>query len=122
MNLYKNFEDKWVLSQYTRLTNNDTHCLFKPNSREGKSALLIIRVCIRMMIISFFLTGVLFNYFSVFSALSAWAFFMFWYFKVIIESRMSNGYPYMEPSDPLALVIVAIPTFIAVVVLIWIMS
>ena len=96
-NWYFRREDNWTKAHYKSIIEKNESCGFNPNSSEGQSALISIRWCIRLMILS----SILFiaAYISPYSlaAFPLWLFFVAALWKNAHEDKMSTGYPYLEP-------------------------
>ena len=115
-NWYIKLEDKWVYSEYNRVNDPDHNktTLFNSGSSEGQNAIGAIRGSIRVMIVSSLLF--ICAYISPYplAIYPAWLFFAAWYWKYAHEYKMSSGYPYLEPSDGLGIMLVtffSIPCF-----------
>ena len=122
MNIYKKYEDKWTLSNYNWVKENNEHCLFDPKSSTGKGSLMLIRLCIRWMIFSVMLGGYLAYQLSPFLPLAFWIFFIAWIVKGAVENKMSTGYPYLEHTDSIGIGFVGLISFviIAAIIAFWI--
>ena len=115
-NWYIKLEDKWVYSEYNRVNDPDQNktTLFSSGSSEGQNAIGAIRGSIRVMIVSSLLF--ICAYISPYplAIYPAWLFFVAWFWKYGHESKMTSGYPYLEPSDGLGIVfmwLISIPFF-----------
>ncbi len=114
-NWYIKLEDKWVYSEYNRVNDPDHNktTLFSTGG-EGQRTFDSIRGSIRVMIVSSLLF--ICAYISPYplAIYPAWLFFAAWFIKHAHESKMTSGYPYLEPSNVLGIFFVwlfSIPLF-----------
>ena len=114
-NWYFKLEDKWVYSEYNRVNDPDQNktTLFSTGV-EGQRAFDSIRGSIRVMIVSSLLF--ICAYISPYplAIYPAWLFFVAWLWKYSHESKMTSGYPYLEPSNGLGIALMwffSIPFF-----------
>ena len=115
-NWYIKLEDKWVYSEYNRIDDPDQNktTLFHEGTSEGQNAISAIRGSIRVMIVSSLLF--ICAYISPYplAIYPAWLFFVAWSWKYSHESKMTSGYPYLEPSNGLGIALMwffSIPFF-----------
>ena len=115
-NWYIKLEDKWVYSEYNRVSESHhiNSGLFSEGTSEGQNAISAIRGSIRVMIVSSLLF--ICAYISPYplAIYPAWLCFAAWYWKYAHEYKMSSGYPYLEPSDGLGIMFIiffSIPCF-----------
>ena len=115
-NWYIKLEDKWVYSEYNRVNDPDQNktTLFSGGTSEGQNAIGAIRGSIRVMIVSSLLF--ICAYISPYplAIYPAWLFFVAWSWKYSHESKMTSGYPYLEPSNGLGIALMwffSIPFF-----------
>ena len=115
-NWYIKLEDKWVYSEYNRIDDPDQNktTLFSEGTSEGQNAISAIRGSIRVMIVSSLLF--ICAYISPYplAIYPAWLFFVAWSWKYSHESKMTSGYPYLEPSNGLGIALMwffSIPFF-----------
>ena len=115
-NWYIKLEDKWVYSEYNRVDDPDQNktTLFHEGTSEGQNAIGAIRGSIRVMIVSSLLF--ICAYISPYplAIYPAWLFFVAWSWKYSHESKMTSGYPYLEPSNGLGIALMwffSIPFF-----------
>lgn len=116
MNIYRKLEDKWTMRQYNKVKDWEFNT-FAPKSAEGKASLSMIRKAIRIMIISFLLTVLLSIALNPGGFITAWVFFMSWLVKGQIESKMFSGYPYLEGTNAMGIMLIGVPSFIIMAVL-----
>ena len=114
-NWYFKLEDKWVYSEYNRVNDPDHNktTLFSTGG-EGQRTFDSIRGSIRVMIVSSLLF--ICAYISPYplAIYPAWLFFVAWSWKYSHESKMTSGYPYLEPSNGLGIALMwffSIPFF-----------
>ena len=113
-NWYFRLEDKWTEEHYHSIIEENKHCGFNPGSSEGQSALMSIRWCIRLIIISSILFVAAYISPYPLTAFPLWLFFVAALWKNAHEDKMSTGYPYLEPMGGLWLAIFSmllIPVF-----------
>ena len=115
-NWYIKLEDKWVYSEYNRVDDPDQNktTLFSEGTSEGQNAIGAIRGSIRVMIVSSLLF--ICAYISPYplAIYPVWLCFAAWLWKYANEYKMSSGYPYLEPSDGLGIMLMtffSIPCF-----------
>jgi len=105
-NWYLTLEDSWVIAESDKVRDGDhfnKDLFVNGPSSEIDSTYDGIRSSIRIMIVS----GILFisGYISPYS-LAIYPFWLFcaaWIWKNAQESKMTSGYPYLEPSDAIGL-------------------
>ena len=89
------------MEHYNSIIEKNGSCGFQPGTFEGQSALISIRWCIRLMVLS----SILFiaAYISPYSlaAFPLWLFFVAALWKNAHEDKMLTGYPYLEPMGAL---------------------
>ena len=107
-NWYLRLEDKWTEEHYHSIIEENKHCGFNPGSSEGQSALMSIRWCIRLMIISSILFVVAYISPYPLTAFPLWLIFVAALWKNAHEEKMSSGYPYLEPMGGLWIAIFSI--------------
>ena len=103
MNWYIKLEDKRVMSHYNSIIDEDKHCLFEPSSSMGKGSLGTIRGCIRTMIISFVLFVWLCISLNPFAVLPLWSFLFAAILQDQVEAKMTTGYPYLENTNAIGM-------------------
>ena len=96
-NWYFRLEDKWTEDHYNSIIEKKGSCGFQPGSSEGQSALMSIRWCIRLMILSSILFVVAYLSPYPLASIPLWLFFVAALWKNAHEDKMSTGYPYLEP-------------------------
>ena len=96
-NWYFRLEDKWTEEHYHSIIKENKYCGFNPGSSEGQSALMSIRWCIRLIIISSILFVAAYISPYPLTAFPLWLFFVAALWKNAHEDKMSTGYPYLEP-------------------------
>jgi Na+/proline symporter len=96
-NWYFRLEDKWTEEHYHSIIEEHKYCGFNPGSSEGQSALMSIRWCIRLMIISSILFVAAYISPYPLAAFPLWLIFVAALWKNAHEEKMSSGYPYLEP-------------------------
>ena len=100
-NWYFRLEDKWTEEHYHSIIEEHKYCGFNPGSSEGQSALMSIRWCIRLMIISSILFVAAYISPYPLAAFPLWLIFVAALWKNAHEEKMSFGYPYLEPMGAL---------------------
>ena len=113
-NWYFRLEDKWTEDHYNSIIEEKGSCGFQPGTSEGKSALMWIRWCIRLMIVSMILFVVAYLSPYPLASIPLWLFFVAALWKNAHEEKMSFGYPYIEPMGGLWVAIfsmILIPVF-----------
>ena len=100
-NWYFRLEDKWTEDHYNSIIEEKGSCGFQPGTSEGQSALMWIRWCIRMMIVSMILFVVAYLSPYPLASIPLWLFFVAALWKNAHEDKMSTGYPYLEPMGAL---------------------
>ena len=113
-NWYFRLEDKWTEDHYNSIIEEKGSCGFQPGTSEGQSALMSIRWCIRLMILSSILFVVAYLSPYPLASIPLWLFFVAALWKNEHEDKMSTGYPYLEPSGGLWVGIISmllIPVF-----------
>ena len=101
-NWYIKLEDKEVMSHYNSIDKWE-HCLFEPSSSMGKEAFSIIRGCVRTMIVSFVLFVWLCISLNPFAVLPLWSFMFAATLKDQVEAKMTSGYPYLEHTNAIGM-------------------
>ena len=96
-NWYFRLEDKWTEDHYNSIIEEKGSCGFQPGTSEGQSALMSIRWCIRLMILSSILFVVAYLSPYPLASIPLWLFFVAALWKNAHEEKMSSGYPYLEP-------------------------
>ena len=102
-NWYIKLEDKWVMSHYNSIIDEDKHCLFEPSSSMGKGSLSVIRGCIRTRIISCVLFIWLCISLNPFVVLPLWSFIFAAILQDQVEAKMTTGYPYFENTNAIGM-------------------
>ena len=113
-NWYFRLEDKWTEDHYNSIIEEKGSCGFQPGTSEGQSALMWIRWCIRLMIVSMILFVVAYLSPYPLASIPLWLFFVAALWKNAHEDKMSTGYPYLEPMGGLWIAIFSmllIPVF-----------
>ena len=113
-NWYFRLEDKWTADHYNSIIEEKGSCGFQPGTAEGQSALMWIRWCIRLMIVSMILFVVAYISPYPLASIPLWLFFVAALWKNTHEEKMSFGYPYLEPMGGLWVAIISmllIPVF-----------
>ena len=113
-NWYFRLEDKWTDDHYNSIIEEKGSCGFQPGTSEGQSALMWIRWCIRLMIVSMILFVVAYLSPYPLASIPLWLFFVAALWKNAHEEKMSSGYPYLEPMGGLWVAIfsiILIPVF-----------
>ena len=100
-NWYFRLEDKWTEDHYNSIIEEKGSCGFQPGTSEGQSALMSIRWCIRLMILSSILFVVAYLSPYALASIPLWLFFVAALWKNAHEDKMSTGYPYLEPMGAL---------------------
>ena len=103
------------MEHYNSIIQEKGSCGFQPGTSEGQSALMSIRWCIRLMIVSMFLFVVAYISPYPLASFPLWLFFVATLWKNAHEDKMSTGYPYLEPMGALWVGIfsmILIPVFI----------
>ena len=100
-NWYFRLEDKWTEDHYNSIIEEKGSCGFQPGTSEGQSALMWIRWCIRLMILSSILFVVAYLSPYPLASIPLWLFFVAALWKNAHEDKMSTGYPYLEPMGAL---------------------
>ena len=100
-NWYFRLEDKWTEDHYNAIIEEKGSCGFQPGTSEGQSALMWIRWCIRLMIVSMILFVVAYLSPYPLASIPLWLFFVAALWKNAHEDKMSTGYPYLEPMGAL---------------------
>ena len=100
-NWYFRLEDKWTEDHYNSIIEEKGSCGFQPGTSEGQSALMSIRWCIRLMILSSILFVVAYLSPYPLASIPLWLFFVAALWKNAHEDKMSTGYPYLEPMGAL---------------------
>ena len=100
-NWYFRLEDKWTEDHYNSIIEEKGSCGFQPGTSEGQSALMSIRWCIRLMILSSILFVVAYLSPYPLASIPLWVFFVAALWKNAHEDKMSTGYPYLEPMGAL---------------------
>ena len=118
-NWYIKLEDKWVMSHYNSIDKWE-HCLFEPSSSMGKEAFSIIRGCVRTMIVSFVLFVWLCISLNPFAVLPLWSFMFAATLKDQVEAKMTSGYPYLEHTNAMGMIMIFIISVPIIVVLFFI--
>ena len=95
-NWYFRLEDKWTEDHYNSIIEEKGSCGFQPGTSEGQSALMWIRWCIRLMIVSMILFVVAYLSPYPLASIPLWLFFVAALWKNAHEDKMSTGYPYLE--------------------------
>jgi hypothetical protein len=119
-NWYTKLEDKWVMSYYNAIDDNQ-HCLFEPNSSMGKGSLSEIRGCIRTMIVSFVLFIWLCISLNPVVVLPLWSFLFAGILKGQVEAKMTSGYPYLEHTNAIGMMMLFFVSVPIVLVLFFVM-
>ena len=113
-NWYFRLEDKWTDDHYNSIIEEKGSCGFHPGTSEGQSALMWIRWCIRLMILSSILFVLAYLSPYPLASIPLWLFFVAALWKNAHEDKMSSGYPYLEPMGGLWVAIfsiILIPVF-----------
>ena len=113
-NWYFRLEDKWTDDHYNSIIEEKGSCGFQPGTSEGQSALMWIRWCIRLMIVSMILFVVAYLSPYPLASIPLWLIFVAALWKNTHEEKMSSGYPYLEPMGGLWVAIfsmILIPVF-----------
>ena len=113
-NWYFRLEDKWTEDRYNSIIEEKGSCGFQPGTSEGQSALMWIRWCIRLMIVSMILFVVAYLSPYPLASIPLWLIFVAALWKNAHEEKMSSGYPYLEPMGGLWVAIfsmILIPVF-----------
>ena len=118
-NWYIKLEDKEVMSHYNSIDKWE-HCLFEPSSSMGKEAFSIIRGCVRTMIVSFVLFVWLCISLNPFAVLPLWSFMFAATLKDQVEAKMTSGYPYLEHTNAMGMIMIFIISVPIIVVLFFI--
>ena len=100
-NWYFRLEDKWTMEHYNSIIQEKGSCGFQPGTSEGQSALMSIRWCIRLMILSSILFVMAYLSPYPLASIPLWLFFVAALWKNAHEDKMSTGYPYLEPMGAL---------------------
>ena len=100
-NWYFRLEDKWTDDHYNSIIEEKGSCGFQPGTSEGQSALMWIRWCIRLMIVSMILFVVAYLSPYPLASIPLWLIFVAALWKNAHEEKMSFGYPYLEPMGAL---------------------
>ena len=89
------------MEHYNSIIQEKGSCGFQPGTSEGQSALMSIRWCIRLMIVTMIIFVM--TYISPYPLASfpLWLFFVAALWKNAHEDKMSTGYPYLEPMGAL---------------------
>ena len=118
-NWYIKLEDELVMSHYNSIDKWE-HCLFEPSSSMGKEAFSIIRGCVRTMIVSFVLFVWLCISLNPFAVLPLWSFMFAATLKDQVEAKMTSGYPYLEHTNAMGMIMIFIISVPIIVVLFFI--
>ena len=118
-NWYIKLEDKEVMSHYNSIDKWE-HYLFEPSSSMGKEAFSIIRGCVRTMIVSFVLFVWLCISLNPFAVLPLWSFMFAATLKDQVEAKMTSGYPYLEHTNAMGMIMIFIISVPIIVVLFFI--
>ena len=118
-NWYIKLEDELVMSHYNSIDKWE-HCLFEPSSSMGKEAFSIIRGCVRTMIVSFVLFVWLCISLNPFAVLPLWSFMFTATLKDQVEAKMTSGYPYLEHTNAMGMIMIFIISVPIIVVLFFI--
>ena len=103
------------MEHYNSIIKEKGSCGFQPGTSEGQSALMSIRWCIRLMILSSILFVVAYLSPYPLASIPLWLFFVAALWKNAHEDKMSTGYPYLEPMGGLWIAIfsmLSIPVFL----------
>jgi hypothetical protein len=100
-NWYFRLEDKWTEDHYNSIIEEKGSSGFQPGTSEGQSALMSIRWCIRLMILSSILFVVAYLSPYPLASIPLWLFIVAALWKNAHEDKMSTGYPYLEPMGAL---------------------
>ena len=119
-NWYIKLEDKWVMSHYNSI-DKFKHCLFEPSSSMGKGSLSEIRGCIRTMIVSFVLFIWLCISLNPFVVLPLWSFLFAGILKGQVEAKMTSGYPYLEHTNAIGMMMLFFISVPIVLILFFVM-
>ena len=119
-NWYIKLEDKEVMSHYNSIDKWE-HCLFEPSSSMGKEAFSIIRGCVRTMIVSFVLFVWLCISLNPFAVLPLWSFMFAATLKDQVEAKMTSGYPYLEHTNAIGMMMLFFVSVPIVVVLFFVL-
>jgi hypothetical protein len=119
-NWYIKLEDKEVMSHYNSIDKWE-HCLFEPSSSMGKEAFSIIRGCVRTMIVSFVLFVWLCISLNPFAVLPLWSFMFAATLKDQVEAKMTSGYPYLEHTNAMGMIMIFIISVPIIVVLFFVL-
>ena len=119
-NWYIKLEDKEVMSHYNSIDKWE-HCLFEPSSSMGKEAFSIIRGCVRTMIVSFVLFVWLCISLNPFAVLPLWSFLFAAILQDQVEVKMTTGYPYLEHTNAIGMMMLFFVSVPIVVVLFFVL-
>ena len=100
-NWYFRLEDKWTMEHYNSIIQEKGSCGFQPGTSEGQSALMSIRWCIRLMIVTMIIFVMAYISPYPLASFPLWLFFVAALWKNAHEDKMSTGYPYLEPMGAL---------------------
>ena len=89
------------MEHYNSIIKEKGSCGFKPGTSEGKSALMSIRWCIRLMIVTMIIFVMAYISPYPLASFPLWLFFVAALWKNAHEDKMSTGYPYLEPMGAL---------------------
>ena len=119
-NWYIKLEDELVMSHYNSIDKWE-HCLFEPSSSMGKEAFSIIRGCVRTMIVSFVLFVWLCISLNPFAVLPLWSFLFAAILQDQVEVKMTTGYPYLEHTNAIGMMMLFFVSVPIVVVLFFVL-
>ena len=119
-NWYIKLEDKWGMSHYNSIDKWE-HYLFEPSSAMGKGSLGTIRGCIRTMIVSFVLFVWLCISLNPFVVLPLWSFLFAAILQDQVEAKMTTGYPYLEHTNAIGMMMLFFVSVPIVVVLFFVL-
>ena len=98
MNLYRKFVDGLVMNGYNNLTEGSNGVMFSPSYEMSG-----IRTAVKIMVLSLIVFIVLLPIDT--AVLFIWLFLCAYVYKTAVESKMNNGYPYLEVGSVLGLFI-----------------
>ena len=89
------------MEHYNSIIQEKGSCGFQPGTSEGQSALMSIRWCIRLMIVTMIIFVMAYISPYLLASFPLWLFFVAALWKNAHEDKMSTGYPYLEPMGAL---------------------
>ena len=89
------------MEHYNSIIKEKGSCGFQPGTSEGQSALMSIRWCIRLMIVTMIIFVMAYISPYPLASFPLWLFFVATLWKNAHEDKMSTGYPYLEPMGAL---------------------